>query len=306
MEKAREVVGVGFNTIDHVYLVDRAAAAGEKVRVRNYFRQAGGQVPTAMAALSKWGLSTSYVGPLADDDGGWEQRASLEDFGVDLSQCWRVRDRATQTSFIAVDVESGERTIHWHRDEALRIFAADVEHLCFQGVRAVLLDGEEIETSVAVATAARTAGALVVVDIDEPSPEVGTLLGVADIAILPQDFVKRFSGSDDLVLGIRRVGEIGSQTVVATAGAAGAVALSRGTIIHQPAPEVDCIDTTSAGDVFHAGFLFAKLEGSTDEAAISFAAAAAALVCVKLGGRAAIPELADVRAVCIDGVVERG
>jgi sugar/nucleoside kinase (ribokinase family) len=58
------------------------------------------------------------------------------------------------------------------------------------------------------------------------------------------------------------------------------------------APAVAVVDTTSAGDVFHAGCIFGLLQGWHLEAVLRFAAAAAALECTRLGGRAAIPSLA--------------
>ncbi len=50
-------------------------------------------------------------------------------------------------------------------------------------------------------------------------------------------------------------------------------------------------DTTGAGDVFHAGFLFALLAGKPFPAILAFSNAAAALSCREVGGRAGIPSL---------------
>ncbi len=290
-----EVTGVGFNSIDHVFVVDQAAASGGKARVREYFQQAGGQVPTAMAALQKWGMKTSYAGPIAGDAGGEEQRRSLRSFGVDVSDCWPVADARTQTAFIGIDAASGERTILWHRDDSLRMGVGDVAHLRFDGVRAVLLDGDGIEAALDVAQRARAAGTLVVIDVDEPAKGMDTLLGLTDIAIVSGDLPMQMTGAGDVRTGLLRMRELGPSVAIATAGAGGAVAACDEGALHAEAFAVDAVDTTSAGDLYHAGFIFAVLDGEPTDRAMRFASAAAALVCTRLGGRAAIPELSAIR-----------
>jgi sugar/nucleoside kinase (ribokinase family) len=51
------------------------------------------------------------------------------------------------------------------------------------------------------------------------------------------------------------------------------------------------VDTTSAGDLFHAGCLYALLQGWDAAPALRFASAAAALACSTFGGRPSVPAL---------------
>ena len=60
---------------------------------------------------------------------------------------------------------------------------------------------------------------------------------------------------------------------------------------------VAAVDTTGAGDLFHAGFISAMLAGLELDAALRLANAAAALQCTRLGGRHAIPTIAAARAL---------
>jgi ribokinase len=55
------------------------------------------------------------------------------------------------------------------------------------------------------------------------------------------------------------------------------------------------VDTTGAGDVFHGGYLYGLLQKRPLRDTIRFASACAAMKCRKLGGRAGIPRLAEVR-----------
>jgi sulfofructose kinase len=57
------------------------------------------------------------------------------------------------------------------------------------------------------------------------------------------------------------------------------------------------VDTTGAGDCFHGAFCYAIAAGMEAHRAVRFAAAAAALNCRRLGGRAGLPTLAEVEAL---------
>ena len=63
---------------------------------------------------------------------------------------------------------------------------------------------------------------------------------------------------------------------------------------HEPAFEVNAIDTTGCGDVFHGAYAAALSRGLATRDRIRFASAAAALKATKHGGQAGIPNRATV------------
>jgi ribokinase len=63
-----------------------------------------------------------------------------------------------------------------------------------------------------------------------------------------------------------------------------------------PAFEVDAVDTTGAGDVFHGGYVYGLLRNWGLVRTLTFASACAAMKCTKVGGRAGIPRLEEVLA----------
>src|SRR4030043_50933 len=73
-----DVVGIGLNAIDYLCCVPRYPVPGEKLRMTGFSRQGGGQVATALVALSRGGLRTMYVGNVGDDEHG-RARAVLVD-----------------------------------------------------------------------------------------------------------------------------------------------------------------------------------------------------------------------------------
>ena len=290
---AFDVVGFGFNTIDHVWVVDRPLLDG-KTRARDYRQLPGGQVPTALVALQRWGLRTAYVGPLGDDAGGALQRDSLAAAGVNLRGAAVRPGVGSHTSLILVDAVTGERAIAWQRPPGLALRAHELDPALFAAGRALLLDADDADTALLAAAAAHEAGALVMLDVDEPGPRTTALLARTDVAIVGDGFPQRHTGAADLGTALRHMVAQGPRLAVATLGAGGALACHDGRVTHVPALPVPVADTTSAGDCFHAGALYGLLQGWEAARALRFAAAAAALACTRLGGRASVPELADV------------
>lgn len=76
--------------------------------------------------------------------------------------------------------------------------------------------------------------------------------------------------------------------------------LERSTLRHLLAFAVRAIDTLGAGDVYHASFTLALVEGRTLAQALRFAAAVAALKCTRFGGAASAPQRTEVEAFLAD------
>ena len=289
-----DVVGFGFNTFDHVCLVDRPPAPDTKQRMRSYLRQPGGQVPTALVALQRWGLRTAYVGAFGDDEGGELQSASLIAEGVDIDGCPRRSGIGSQVSVVLVDRVTGERTVVWDRSPGLALRADELDRGRLTSGRALLLDAGDVETALLAAGWARSAGVLVVLDVDDPGPRGEELLALSDVVVVSGDFPRRLTGESEPRRALQRMQAMGPRLVAATLGSGGALACDRGSFHWVPALNVPSVDSTSAGDLFHAGCLYGLLQGWDAPRALRFAAVAAALECTGLGGRAAIPTFQQV------------
>lgn len=86
-----------------------------------------------------------------------------------------------------------------------------------------------------------------------------------------------------------------------TLGAEGFLWREGGRERRMPAPVMTAVDTLAAGDVWHGAFARALAEGSAVAAAASFANAAAAIKCSRLGGRRGAPNRKEVEAMLARG-----
>jgi len=169
---------------------------------------------------------------------------------------------ASQLAFIIVDQCTGERTILWQRDDRLDLRPEELPEEWIRGARLVHVDGHPCAPAAAAARWAREAGAVVTADLDNIYPGVEELLEHVDFMISSRDFPERLLGLPDLLESLPEITRrFGCRVSGATLGRDGVLAWD-GTQFHYcPAFRVGTVDTTGAGDVFHAGFAYALLRG---------------------------------------------
>lgn len=285
-----DVVGVGVNAVDHLCTVPAYPAFNSKTALVDYDCQPGGQVATALVALQRWGCRTAYVGTFGGDQAGDFSRASLVQEGIDVRYAYVRQNVPNQLAIILIDQATGERTIMMNRDTALTLDPDEIERAVVTSGRVLHLDGYDVAAATRAATWARAAGIPVVVDVDMEVGAVDALLAVTDAVIVSLEFALARTGAAAPELALRRLAaETGAALVVITRGAEGCMALMEGALHVLPAYAIQCVDSTGAGDVFHAGFIYGLLRDWPLERVLRFANASAALKCTARGGRPGIP-----------------
>jgi sulfofructose kinase len=289
--KAFDVVGFGLSSVDHLCVVKRHPRLDSKQPLVAYDVQPGGQVPTALVALQRWGLHTAYIGVFGDDAGGTLCRMALQGEGVDLSTTVARADTRQQVSVILIDAITGERSVLSQRVEDLVLRADEVPRALTGAGRVLLMDAVDMPTAIAASRHAKDQGVLTVLDIDSPAAGIDDLLQRTDVLIAGVEFPERLTGITDLRGALRAAAQRGPWFVGVTLGPGGALAYVHGAFHYVPAFRVPVVDSTGAGDIFHAGSIYGLLQGWSVPDTLRFAAAAAALKCEKLGGRPGIPTL---------------
>ncbi|HYT67216.1 MAG TPA: carbohydrate kinase family protein [Vicinamibacterales bacterium] len=305
-----DVVGVGANSTDFVYrLPEYPAAYGplSKLRISSHERSPGGQTATALSACAALGLRTSYIGTVSNDGNGDFIREALETRGIDLS---RVIVRSAGNPFAVILVAEGltshglqrgsgqgERIVLWDRPPEMALKPADLPAGFASSARLVHVDDVDPDAAIAAGKAGIAARVHVTSDIEAARPKTPAILDAVTIPIFAEHVPGDLTGERDLERGLRILRQRHAGMLVVTLGARGAAMLDGGRFIRQPAFPVDVIDTTGAGDVFRAGFIYALLRGDTPEGILRFACAAAAVSCTRRGAIVSVPTLDEVNAL---------
>ena len=290
-----DVVGVGVNAVDTLIQLPRFPAPDSKLEFSASEVMPGGQVASAMIACQKWGLRTRYVGKIGDDEFGELHRKAFEHEAVEY-ELIRVDECASQSSFILVDQSSGERTVLWKRDARVALQPEDLNRDWIVGARALLVDGHDTEAAQCAARWAREARIPVTADLDNVYPGVQVLLESVDFVVSSKEFPERLTGERDLKKSLPLIQrKFKNRLTAATLGRDGVLEWDGSAFRYFPAYQVNAVDTTGAGDIFHAAFVCAQLAGWKLEEQLSFSCAAAGLNCSGSGARGHIATLDEIR-----------
>jgi sugar/nucleoside kinase (ribokinase family) len=282
-----DVVGVGLNATDTLIPVPHFPERGSKVEVDSANVLLGGQVASAMAACRQWGLRTRYVGKVGEDHAAALHRAEFERLGVEAHFFTAPASPSLQ-SFILVD-PAGERTVLWKRDPRLTLLPEELDREWIVNARVLHLDGHDTPAAALAAQWARDAGIPVVADLDDLYSGHEALLPNIDFLITSRDIPARLTGEPDLRQSLPQVHRrYACRLTAATLGHEGVLAWDGERFHYAPAYRIDAVDTTGAGDIFHAGFIYGLLQGWPLQRQLEFACAAAALNCAAVGARGGI------------------
>ena len=293
-----DVAGFGLNSVDLLAVVAEYPAPNSKQRLQRFMHMPGGQIATALAACSRLGLTTTYVGSFGSDPLGTLSRESLVEAGVDLTGSRTVDGATNQFAVILVDARSGERTVLWDRHPALTFEPQDVPQDAVTAGRMLIVDCHETAAATQAARYAREAGVPTIIDVEKVRPGIGELLQQIDVLITAQDFPSALTGYEDIgrALDAMAAEYPSARLVCVTLGDEGSLARCDGREIRTPAFQVDCVDTTGAGDAFRGAFAAGCLlmPDADVEDVLTYANAVAALNCRALGARGGLPTPGEV------------
>jgi sugar/nucleoside kinase (ribokinase family) len=292
-DKPFDVVGMGLNSVDFISVVPEFPTLNSKMKMLRFSKEGGGQVATAMVALSRWSVKTKYIGKVGEDELGQFSLNSLRQEGVDVSSVTIEPNATNQFAMIIVEGSTGDRTILWNRDERLMYCEGELRKEEIRSGKLLHLDGHDIDAALQCARWAKEEEIPIVVDLDKVEPLTSELIKEIDFIITSSRFPMLFTGISDQKKALLELQKHTSGFLCATLGHEGAMALVNGEFLSIEGLKVKSVDTTGAGDIFHAGFIYGLLQNWEVVEILRFANAAAALKCQDLGGRKGIPTLEE-------------
>lgn len=299
------VACVGLATLDLIHRIDAFPPRPLKLRATDFGMSAGGMAAGAACSVARLGGQAQFWGPIGDDMFGEMVRGELSKAGVDAIWVPPVGGASSSHSAVIVDAQ-GERFIVNNRGSALAA-GAEVLPLERLKVQAVLTDARWPAGAAAVLAHAATQGVPTVLDADMgDAPALRELVPRAGHVIFSEPGFAEWSGfdSDDGRTGalLQNLVRDGAELASITRGARSVLYATRDGLSEFASFDVVAKETLGAGDVFHGAYALAIGRGEAIVPALRFAAAAAALKCMRSGGRAAMPTYSEAMAF----LAERG
>ena len=288
------VLTVGALALDTIFRFDHLPTTPGKYLPLETVQVAQGMATAQAASVVRLGGRARLWASIGDDATGERIVAELTEAGIDLSALRRVAGATSGFSSIFVD-RAGERIIVPHYDPAIRTrpdFVPDLSDVATISADVRWPDAAEIALH-----AARDLGVPGILDVEAaPADVLDRLVPIATHLIASEPGAFALTGEPDPAKAVEILARSPAEFVAVTAGERG-VFWPGG---HQPAFEVEAVDTLAAGDVFHGAFAFGLAEGWEIGATIRFAAAAAAIKCTRFGGRLGAPDRAEVEAFLVE------
>ena len=279
-------------------LIDEARAAAIYRDMGPATEMSGGSGANTIVGLASLGARAAYVGKVRDDQIGRMYSHDIRAAGVTFDTAPATDGPATGCCYILVTPD-GERTMNTYLGAAQNLTAADIDPAQIAAARIVYLEGylwdpkEAKEAFVKAATVAHDAGrevALTLSDsfcVDRYREEFLDLMrgGTVDIVFANEAELHSLYQTSDFDGALKQLREDATLGIV-TRSDKGCVVVSNDGVIAVPAHPIETlVDTTGAGDLFAAGFLFGLVRKTGYEMAGRLGGLAAAEVIQHIGAR---------------------
>ncbi|NPU11885.1 adenosine kinase [Bradyrhizobium sp. 83012] len=279
-------------------LIDEARAAAIYRDMGPATEMSGGSAANTIVGLASLGARAAYVGKVKDDQIGRMYSHDIRAAGVAFDTAAATDGPATGCSYILVTPD-GERTMNTYLGAAQNLTAADIDPAQIAAARIIYLEGylwdpkDAKDAFVKAATIAHDAGrevALTLSDsfcVDRYRDEFLELMrgGTVDLVFANEAELHSLYQTSDFDGALNQLREDATLGIV-TRSDKGCVVVSNDGVIAVPAHPIETlVDTTGAGDLFAAGFLFGLVRKSGYEMAGKLGGLAAAEVIQHIGAR---------------------
>lgn len=289
-----DILGIGVVAVDDLLYVDHYPEPDTKMQIQTQRREGGGLAGTALVAAARLGAKAAYFGILGEDELSRFTRQELTREGVDCSAVLFRDEARPYHSVIIVVPATGQRTILYTDSGVHRLPPAEITDDLMANCRVLFVDHTVVEEAFHAVELAHNHHISVVGDFEaNRHPRTLDLMDQIDHLVIGVDFARQITGKNDPKNMVRALSRFDRACCVVTAGEQGCWYVERdGEVRHFPAFQVQVVDTTGCGDVFHGAYAACLARGESIPQAIRVATAAAGIKATQPGGRSGIPNRA--------------
>jgi ribokinase len=297
-------VVVGSLNMDLVVRTERMPSPGETVRGKAFRTIPGGKGANQAAAIALLGAEVAMVGRVGEDAFGPKLVENMASKGVDTAHILSTPDVASGNAMIIVDAH-GQNSIVIAAGANGQVSRQDVD-----ACEAILCDADylvlqleiPLETVSYAAEKAAACGTPVMLNPAPAAPIPESLLRQVAYLVPNETEAQTLTGVpvNDLASAEQAARQLQAQgvpVVIVTLGERGALLLTEEKTVHVPAPQVEAVDTTAAGDAFIGGLVAGLSQGKVLEDAVRYACCAGALAVTRFGAQPSLPSASDVQSL---------
>jgi len=296
LRQGLDVIAVGNLNIDLIGKVEKLPARDEKLLLEEFARRPGGGAANFVAACSKLGLKSGFIGCVGSDEFGKEILSDFKRRGVDTS---RIKIANAPTGFVvALSTPSGDHFLVAHRGANLFLKPADIDDDYIKGAKLLHASSVTPEVALAVGSKAKRQGILASLDLGAELAELRKrelldIVELFDICFMNRRSYRKVFGGEPSKKGILENFPENLKSLVVTMGAEGAMATDGSRIVVRPSYKAKVRDTTGAGDAFAAAFDVVWLQSGDMENSVQYALAEAAIKIQHIGAREGLPTMRE-------------
>ncbi|SDS79263.1 ribokinase [Pseudomonas granadensis] len=297
------VVVIGSLNMDLVTRAPRLPVGGETLIGHSFATVSGGKGANQAVAAARLGAQVAMVGCVGNDDYGVQLRDALLAEQIDCQAVSSVEGSSGVALIVVDDNSQNAIVIVAGANGAMTPTVIDRFDAVLQAADVIICQLEIPDATVGHALKrARALGKIVILN---PAPASRPLpadwFAAIDYLIPNESEAAALSGMpvDSLKTAesaATRLIAMGAGKVIVTLGAQGSLFANGQGFEHFPAPKVQAVDTTAAGDTFVGGFAAALARGQSEASAIRYGQIAAALSVTRAGAQPSIPTMSDVQA----------
>jgi sugar/nucleoside kinase (ribokinase family) len=247
-------------------LVDKNVSRNIIEKTKNFQRAiaSGGSAANTIHGLARLGIETGFIGKIGKDEMGKYFKADMEKNNIKTYLLEGTSDSGVAVALVSPD---GERTFAVHLGAAIELITEDLSPSFFKGYDLLHIEGYLLQNYSLIETAcdmAKKNGLKVSLDLAsfnvvEAHRDFLTYISkeFADIIFANEDEAKAMTGHDpeEAVNHIAQWCDV----AIVKIGKEGSLIKTGGELFKINSEKANVIDTTGAGDLYAAGFIFGLL-----------------------------------------------